>query len=68
MEVIIKFNNQDDEEDYLTALNGWKYKLVLFELMNLLRSHEKGWSNEEFSTDLVRQFIIDKLEEHTINL
>ena len=68
MEVIIKFNNQDEEEDYLTALNGWKYKLVLFELMNLLRSHEKGWSNEEFSTDLVRQFIIDKLEEHTINL
>jgi hypothetical protein len=68
MEVIIKFNNQDGEEDYLTALSGWKYKLVLFELMNLIRSHEKGWSNEEFSTDLVRQFIIDKLEEHTINL
>lgn len=68
MEVIIKFTQQDGEEDYLTALNGWKYKLVLFDLMNLLRSHEKGWSNEEFSTDLVRQFIIDKLEEHTINL
>ena len=68
MEVIIKFNTQDGEEDYLTALNGWKYKLVLFELMNLLRSHEKGWSNEEFSPDLVRQFIADKLEEHTINL
>jgi hypothetical protein len=68
MEVIIKFNNQDGEEDYLTALNGWKYKLVLFDLMNLLRSYEKGWSNEEFSTDMVRQFIIDKLEKHTINL
>jgi len=68
MEVIIKFTHQDGEEEYMTALNGWKYKLVLFDLMNLLRSHEKGWSNEEFSPDTVRQFIADKLEEHTINL
>lgn len=68
MEVIIKFTQQDGEEDYLTALNGWKYKLILFELMNLLRSHEKGWDETEFTTDLVRQFIADKLEEHAISL
>jgi hypothetical protein len=68
MEVIIKFTQQDGEEDYLTALNGWKYKLILFELMSLLRSHDKGWDETEFTTDTVRDFIVGKLEEHAIGL
>jgi hypothetical protein len=68
MEVIIKFTQQDGEEDYLTALNGWKYKLILSDLMSLLRSHDKGWDETEFTTDAVRDFIVGKLEEHAINL
>jgi len=52
----------------MIALNGWKYHSILFDLRQLLRAHDKGWSNEEFSTDLIRQFLIDKCEEHGVPL
>jgi len=68
MEVIIKFDHNDGEEQYMDALNGWKYKLILSELMSFLRNHDKGWNSEEFNTDLVRNFIIEKLQEHEIGI
>jgi hypothetical protein len=67
MEVTLRFTSED-EEAYMLALNGWKYHSILFGLRQFLRGHDKGWSNEEFDTDLVRQFLIDKCEEHGVPL
>ena len=68
MEVIIKFTQQDGEEDYLTALHGWKYKSILIDVISLLRSHDKGWDDSEFTTDTVRDFIMSKLDENGVSL
>jgi len=67
MEVILKFT-PDDEEAYMDALNGWKYKHIIFELQSMLRTHDKGWDDKEFDTDYVRTWLIEKLEEHNLSL
>ena len=69
MEVVIKFNNEEGEEEhYMTALNGWKYRAVLFDLTQLLRAHAKGWASAEFSPELIMEVLDDKLQEHAIKL
>ena len=67
MEVILKFT-PDDEEAYMDALNGWKYKHILLELQSMLRTHDKGWVDKEFDTDYVREWLIEKLKEHNLSL
>jgi len=69
MELILKFGDEDGEEQYMNALNGWKYKAILFELTQLLRSYEKGWKDDaEFSTETVREFLSEKMDEYTVGL
>ena len=67
MEVTLKFT-QEDEEAYMTALNGWKYKAILFNLQGLLRSHDKGWIEKEFDTDYVREFLLEQMQELNVTL
>jgi hypothetical protein len=67
VEVTLKFK-EEDEEAYMTALNGWKYKHVLFELRSMLRTHDKGWVDKEFDTDYVREWLIEKLQEYNLSL
>jgi hypothetical protein len=67
MEVILKFTHED-EEAYMDALNGWKYKAIIYQLQSMLRTHDKGWSDKEFNTDYVRDFLIEKLEEYKVSL
>jgi len=67
MEVILKFT-PEDEEAYMDALNGWKYKHIILELQAMLRTHDKGWIDKEFDTDYVRDWLIEKLQEHNLSL
>lgn len=67
MEVTLKFT-EEEEEAYMTALNGWKYKHILSELRSMLRSHDKGWDDKEFDTDYVRTWLFEKLQEHNLSL
>jgi hypothetical protein len=69
MELILKFGDEDGEEQYMNALNGWKYKAILYELTQLLRSYEKGWNIEsEFSTETVRDFLSEKMDKYAVGL
>ena len=67
MEVTIKYTHED-EDAYMDALNGWKYRAILSDVMALVRSHDKGWIETEFTTDAVRELIVEKLAQHAINL
>jgi len=34
----------------------------------MLRTHDKGWIDKEFDTDYVREWLIEKLQEHNLSL
>ena len=68
-ELILKFN-EDELEDARTALDGWKWKMAMWELDQWLRGEIKY--NEKLSeeTDEAYQAIRDKIREilHDSNL
>lgn len=69
MKVTLEFDGHEEQEELATALNGWKYKALLFDLVQHLRMIEKGWDERAaFDTDTVRDFIESKLNEYNISL
>jgi hypothetical protein len=67
MEVTLRFT-EEEEEAYMDALNGSKYRAILMDLYSMLRTHDKGWTNAEFDTDYVRDFLISKYAQYNISL
>ena len=69
MKVTLEFDGHEEVEEYTTALNGWKYKALLFDFVQHIRMFEKGWDEKAvFDTDTVRDFIETKLNEYNISL
>jgi hypothetical protein len=78
MNIIIEFGD-DETKDAETALNGWKWKLAMWDLDQLLRSTTKHGvsilnknqeaSSEEINVaDKIREQIREILEEYSLNL
>lgn len=71
-EIILKFDSIEEAEDARTALDGYKWKLAMWDLDQHLRSELKY--NEEISgeTDaayeVVREKIREILESYNLNL
>ena len=68
MKVTLEFDGNEEREEYETALNGWKYKSILFDLTQLIRQHEKGWHNEELNSDSLGDWLTSKLEEYQVGI
>ena len=78
MNIVIEFGD-DETKEAETALNGWKWKLAMWDLDQLLRSTTKHGvsilnknqeaSSEEMNVaDKIREQIREILEEYSLNL
>jgi hypothetical protein len=72
MKATLEFNLPEEAQEFRTAINGWKFKSVLNEINEDLRSKIK-WQDD--MPDIVRQALQavrddmhQRLSEHNINL
>lgn len=71
-EIILKFDSIEEAEDARTALDGYKWKLAMWDLDQHLRSELKYNENISGETDAayeaVREKIREILESYNLNL
>jgi hypothetical protein len=68
MKVILEFDGSEEQEEYRTALDGWKYRLILNDIREMIRSKEKYLDEETITLDELRQYLVDKLSEYEVHL
>lgn len=79
MKVTIEFDGTEEQEEVRTALDGYKWKLAMWDLDQLLRSttkydasllnHNERASEAEYEiADKIREEIRRILEEYNLNL
>lgn len=77
--IILEFNGTEEQEDARTALDGYKWKLAVWDLDQLLRSttkydvsllkHNEQASEAEYEVaEKLREKIREILEEYNLNL
>ena len=71
-EIILKFDSNEEADDARTALDGYKWKLAMWDLDQHLRSEVKYNENISGETDdayeAVREKIGEILESYNLNL
>ena len=72
MKATLIFNLPDESQEFRTAINGWKFKSVLNEINEDLRSKIK-WQDDmpdevRQALQAVRDDMYQRLSEHNINL
>ena len=68
MKVTLEFDGAEEQEEYRTALDGWKYRSILNDIRAMIRSKEKYLDEETISLEELRQFLVDKLNEYEVNI
>ena len=79
MEIILKFDGIEETSEAQTALDGWKWKNILFELDQELRQctkhglsfvkHNQEATDEEYEVlEKLRSLIHLKIDENGLNL
>ena len=76
MKIIIEFDSIEEQDDARVALDGYKWKIAMWDLDQLLRSTTKYGSFENRAAteaerdmaDKIRDAIRDILNEHNLNL
>jgi len=76
MKITLEFDSIEEEDDARVALDGYKWKLAMWDLDQLLRSVAKhgsferreATSEEQDMADKIRDAIRDILNEHNLNL
>jgi hypothetical protein len=68
MKVIIEFDGSEEQEEYRTALDGWKYRAILHDIKEMIRSKDKYLDEESISLDELRQYLVDKLSEYEVSI
>ena len=76
MKIILEFDSIEEQDDARTALDGYKWKMAMWDLDQLLRSTTKYGSFENRTAteaerdmaDKIRDAIRDILNEHNLNL
>jgi hypothetical protein len=74
--IILEFNSEEEGNDARVALDGYKWKLAMWDLDQKLRSATKygvidnreATSEEQDMADKVRDFIRDILNDYNLNL
>ena len=78
MKIIIEFDGIDEQDDARTSLDGWKWKLAMWEFDQLLRSttkhgvsllkHDEQATSIEYEiAEKLMEEIRTILEEHNLN-
>jgi hypothetical protein len=68
MKVIIEFDGSEEQEEYQNALNGWKYRAIVNDIREMIRSKEKYTEEETISLDELRQYLFDKLSKYEVSI
>ena len=76
MKIILEFDSIEEQDDARVALDGYKWKIAMWDLDQLLRSTTKYGSFENRAAteaerdmaDKIRDAIRDILNEHNLNL
>ena len=68
MKVILEFNGLEEQEEYQNALNGWKYRAIVNDIRQMIRSKEKYTEEETISLVELRQYLVDKLDEYEVSI
>jgi len=68
MKVILEFNGIEEQEEYQNALNGWRYRAVLYDITQMIRSKDKYTDEESISLDELRLYIADKVNEYEVSI
>lgn len=68
MKVILEFDGIEEQEEYQNALNGWKYRAVVNDIREMIRSKEKYTEEETISLDELRQYLFDKLSAYEVSI
>jgi hypothetical protein len=68
MKVILEFDGIEEQEAYNNALNGTKYRSLLYDITRMIRSKEKYLDEDTITLDELRQFIFDKANEYEVSI
>jgi len=68
MKVILEFDGSEEQEEYQNALNGWKYRAIVNDIRQMIRSKEKYTEEETISLVELRQYLVDKLDEYEVSI
>jgi hypothetical protein len=76
MKMILEYDCEEESDDARTALDGYKWKMAMWDLDQLLRTATKYGSfelrdatpEEVDMADKIREFIREILNEHNLNL
>jgi hypothetical protein len=68
MKVILEFDGIEEQEQYYNALNGWRYRAILHDIKEMIRSKDKYLDEESISLDELRQYLVDKLSEYEVSI
>jgi hypothetical protein len=68
MKVILEFNGIEEQEEYQNALNGSRYRAILIDIKDMIRSKDKYTDEESISLDELRLYIADKSNEYEVSI
>jgi hypothetical protein len=68
MKVILEFNGIEEQEEYQNAINGWRYRAILNDIKDMIRSKDKYTDEESISLDELRLYIADKSNEYEVSI
>jgi hypothetical protein len=71
MKAILEFELPEDQYDFDTASNGWKYRLVLCDIDDFLRNklkYEELSPGEDGAYDKTRTELWNLINEHKIDI
>jgi hypothetical protein len=68
MKVTLEFDGNEEQEEYQNALNGWKYRAIVNDIREMIRSKEKYTEEETISLDELRQYLFDKLSAYEVSI
>lgn len=68
MKVTLEFDGNEEQEEYQNALNGWKYRAIVNDIREMIRSKEKYTEEETISLDELRVYLFDKLTEYEVSI
>ncbi len=71
MKAVLEFNLPEDQDDFDTATNGWKYRSVLCDIDNFLRSklkYEELPPVEDIGYEKARTELWNLINEHNIDI
>jgi len=69
MKSVLEFDLPEENDDFLSAINGWKYNAIIFDLQNWLRSKYKHEDLTEQEYDLIekiREYIAEQEEYYKV--